>query len=343
MHKYSSKKAFDCRVKTRLDGQQAINSGKVWRTSIILREPYMTMQEPVGILGAGRMGSQIARNLLDDGWEVVAYDIDEAKIRQLEAEGAQSASSVEELTGNVGVLMSSVVKDRTVSELYLGPEGIVANASDGMVLIELSTVRPETVKDIKSTVEAAELQIDVIDAPVIGVPDTAAVGELTVLVGSSPDAFERVTPLLSSFGSTVKHVGPVGTGKVVKLVNNMMIYGNLAVAAEAFGLAQQQGVDPENLLEIVANSEAGSEIVKTKVPKALDDDLDPGFPVDGARKDLVYIRELADATALPLSTLAAVTQQYALAAWLDEGETDYSVLLDLFSKIPNYPCQDSNS
>lgn len=282
----------------------------------------------IGFVGVGRMGSEIARNLLDDGRDVVVYDIDEEQVAKMEAAGAQSMS-LPDLVRETEVVMTSLTDESIISTVYLGDDGILAHASDGMTLVELSTVPPATVSAIQDNAMDGGPDVDVVDAPVIGVPDTAKAGELTVLVGCADAVFDCIEPVRAPLASDTCHIGTVGQGKAMKLANNAMIYGSLAVAAEAFALAQRFGIDAETFFDVVSSGAASSAILDIKGSKALRGNSEPGFPIDEARKDISYIVDLGHTTGTPIQTLATMGQLYTLSSWLGYGDVDYSALLSL--------------
>lgn len=284
------------------------------------------MSDRIGVIGVGRMGSQMAKNLLDGGYEVVVFDVDEDRMAELGEAGADTAASSREIVETVDVVLTSLPRDETVEEVYLGSEGIVETATDGMALVETSTVRPATVEAIADAVDERGLDVDVVDAPVIGIPSTAAQADLTVLVGGTEAAFDRVAPLADLLGTEVVHVGPVGRAKAMKLVNNVVTYGNYAVAAEVFALADALDLDREELFDVVDSGPARSSIVASKLPKALERDFEPGFTVDGACKDLRYALDLARRHRQVTPIAETIAGRYEYAAARDVGDRDYSIL-----------------
>lgn len=290
------------------------------------------MAERLGFVGVGRMGSEMAKNMMSGGESVTVFDIDPERVEELVAAGADSAESIEELVESVDIVFTSLPKNETVETVYLGDDGILDSLTDGMAVVEMSTVKPEMIRTIRTELEDRGLDVDVIDCPVIGIPSTAREADLTVLVGATDDGFERLRPYLDHIGTSIEHVGEPGRAKAIKLVNNVVTYGNYALAAEVFALADQLEIGREELFEIIDSGAAQSSILASKFPNVLEDSFEPGFTVEGALKDLRYALELGheEQFELPVSEMVAGRYQYAV----DRGhsENDYSILMKALSE-----------
>lgn len=285
------------------------------------------MSETIGFIGVGRMGSRMATNLLEHGYDVVVYDIDDERVETLVAKGAQRGTSVQNVADRATVVLTSLPTSEIVNDVYFGDDGLLRAVDDETMLVEMSTVEASVVERIAAEADGNE----VVDCPVIGTPPEAAAATLTIVVGCSEAAFERVQPILEPLGDRIDHVQGVGTAKRIKLANNVMTYGNFAIAAEMTALVREMGIDAEYFFDITSSGAAGSAIADTKMPKALDEDYEPGFTVDGARGDLQYalsMKENADFSA-PLAS--SIADRYTFTASAGHGEKDYSVLPDALS------------
>ena len=210
------------------------------------------MPEKIAVIGAGQMGSAMARRLGEVGCEVIAYDINESIREALAADGMNVAGSLSEALAGRSLVLTSLPDPNAVREAWLGDDGIVALAESDSLLMDLSTIDPETMQAVGEAAQARGLQV--IDCPVSGSPNEAGSGKLVLLVGGEKEAIERVEPILGHLGTTWRHTGPVGTAKVVKIVNNMMSMGNVLIAAEAFALGVAAGVEPEKLYDVISVS-----------------------------------------------------------------------------------------
>jgi len=285
------------------------------------------MTETIGFIGVGRMGSQMARNLLEESYDVVVYDIDDARVETLVEQGARRGTSVQDVADRATVVMTSLPTSDTVADVYFGEDGLLRAIDGGTILVEMSTIEAPVVERIASEASGNA----VVDCPVIGTPSEAAAATLTVVVGCSQAAFERVRPILEPLGDRIDHVEGVGTAKRIKLANNVITFGNFAIAAEMSVLIEEMGIDAQRFFDIVSSGAASSAIADAKMPKAFDEDFQPGFTVDGARGDLQYalsMKENADFSA-PLAS--SVAERYTFAASADYDEEDYSILLKALS------------
>lgn len=289
------------------------------------------MSESIGFVGVGRMGSRMARNLLDAGFDVTVFDVDPERVQELEAAGAHGAGSIADAAKAAGVVMTSLPNSEIVEDVYFGAEGVLAAVPDGSMVVETSTVLPETIEAIEAATEGRD--VTVVDCPVIGTPPEAAAATLTIVVGCDDAAYERVAPVLDHLGDRIEHVGGPGEAKRIKLANNVMTYGNFAIAAETIALVDRLEIDPERFFEITDSGAAGSAIARSKVPKALEGDTEPGFTVDGACKDLQYALRMKATVDYSAPIAAAIAEQYALAASVGENDSDYSVLVDVFDRL----------
>lgn len=286
------------------------------------------MTETIGFIGVGRMGSRMAENLLEAGYDVVAYDVDEDRVRGMVDEGAEGGTSIPDVAERSTVVMTSLPTSESVKAVYFDDGGLLDSVDSGTMLVEMSTIDASIVERIAE--EA--LDNDVVDCPVIGPPPEAAAATLTIVAGCSEEAFQRVEPILGPLGTRIDHVGGVGTAKRIKLANNVMTYGNFAIAAEMFALVEETGIDPERFFDIVESGAASAAIVDAKMPRAFEGDFEPGFTVDGARSDLRHalaMKEEADVSA-PLA--ATVAERYTFVASAGHGDRDYSIMPGVFSK-----------
>jgi 2-hydroxy-3-oxopropionate reductase len=291
------------------------------------------MDETIGFVGVGNMGSRMARNLLEAGYDVTVFDLDETRCEAMREAGAGVGDSPRDVAEQSTVVFSSLPTADAIEAAYLGDEGIVAGAGDGHLLVEMSTTKPSTTEKVAA--EATANGANMVDAPVIGTPPVAAAAELTLMVGGPDGAFERVEPLLEVLGETVWHVGDVGDGHRSKLVNNALMHGNFVVAAEALALAKHVGLDQQQMFDVIDSGMGGSDIVRAKASKAFEDDFDPedGSPIDNARKDVKYALELGYESGFSMHVAAAVEEHYNLAATVGEGEKDYSVLMRVLEEL----------
>ncbi|HVC32343.1 MAG TPA: NAD(P)-dependent oxidoreductase [Chloroflexota bacterium] len=262
----------------------------------------------VGYIGLGLMGKPMARNLLKAGFLLTVHNRSQAAVQELVAEGATAAESPRALAQRVDAVFSCLPGPADVEKVYLGANGVLAGARAGSVLVDMSTIDPGTHQRIAA--RAAESGIAYLDAPVSGGTTGARHGTLSIMVGGSDEALERVMPALKAMGQRIYHIGPVGTGAVVKIVNNMMSAISALGVVEGMVLGTKFGIDPTLLFEVVSNSSASSRTLTGTAPAILNRDFEPGFMIDLMHKDVGLAVDLGKQ--LGVRTLAGALAQQVL-------------------------------
>ena len=197
----------------------------------------------VGVIGVGNMGGAMARNLLKNGYAVTVHDVVASSVDALVRDGAHKAGSPKEVAESSDVIVVMVVNDKQTTDVVTGPDGILDGARPGTVVVLCSSLRPATVTSLGASAEAKG--VSVLDAPVTGGERGAIDGTLAFLVGGDEGEIERVTPVLRAMGEHIVCSGPLGTGEVVKNVNNVLLWTTLAATREALRFAAEHGMSPE--------------------------------------------------------------------------------------------------
>jgi 3-hydroxyisobutyrate dehydrogenase-like beta-hydroxyacid dehydrogenase len=284
----------------------------------------------IGFVGLGAMGGAMASYLVTRGYAVAGYDVSVERVEAAALAGVTRAASPGEAARAADVVLSSLPSPAAVREAYLGSGGIVAAARPGTALADLSTVDPETWKDVARA--AAERGLSCLNAPVSGGPVEAGSGRLVFLVGGDAEVLERCRPIFATLGSEIHHVGPLGSAQVVKIVNNVMTMGNVAVAAEAMVLGVKAGLDPQRLFDILSTSGGRSHHFLKRFPNVLAGDFAPRFSIALSRKDLGLAARLAESLGVPMLTTAVVRQVYEAAAAAGLDGQDMAAVTELFER-----------
>ena len=252
------------------------------------------------VLGTGRMGSAMAERLAGQGVAVVVYNRSADRATTLAARiGAGVAATPAEAASRADVVITMVADDAAVRDLFEGPDGIAAGVRPGSVVVDMSTVLPDTVRAVAPAVRARGAGI--LDGPVSGSVSSTLAGELTIMVGGEADDLERARPILDCLARRVFHLGPLGTGAVMKLAVNTLIFGLNGAVAEGLVLAERNGIDRALAYEILASSAAGAPMVAYKRANFVEPEVTPvAFSLALADKDLRLIRELAQASVTPM-------------------------------------------
>ncbi len=264
----------------------------------------------VSFLGLGRMGSGMARRLLDVGHELRLFNRSPARAAPLVAAGARSFATPGDACSGAAAVVSMVSDDHASREVWLGPDGALSGAlAAGAFAIECSTLSHDWVLELNH--EASRRGLRYIDSPVTGLPEAALAGELTLLVGAQSRHLEEARPLLSALGRRVIHFGPPGAGTAYKLIVNMLGAVQIASAAEAMALGEKVGLDPKLMAEALATGQAASPQVIRNTQRIADGDHEhPVIFTPRLRvKDVEYALSLARKLGIgsPFGTLAAET------------------------------------
>ena len=285
------------------------------------------MTDRVGFIGLGRMGRPMAANLQRKGVQLTVFDIVATPMAVLVQLGARQAASLAEVVENSDVVVTMLPGSPEVEDVVLGADGVLAHARPGMLVMDMSTVDPATTDAL--TAAAAKHDASVVDAPVGRLASHADAGESLFMVGASQADFARIRPLLEAMGTTIHHCGPAGNGIRTKLVNNFLAIVACQMNAEALALASRFGLDLTKTLDVVHGTTATNGQLKINfATKVLSGDIEPGFTIDLAHKDLTLIVNAANAAKVPLPIAAAARESLNLARSTPYHAKDFSALLD---------------
>ena len=269
----------------------------------------------------------MASNLCRKGFSLTAYDINSAAIKSLEKLGAKPATSVAEVAAASDIIVAMLPDSAAVDDVITGANGVFAHARKGAVIMDMSTVAPTLTDRLANT--ARERGFSFVDAPVGRLASHAERGESLFMVGASEQDFERVRPLLDAMGTTIHHCGDVGTGMRTKLVNNYLAIVSCQLNAEALALSQRFGLSLQKTLDVLYGTTAVNGQLKINWPtKVLAGDIEPGFTIDLAHKDLTLIVEAANAAKVPMPIGAVAREAFSIARSRGYGGKDFSAMVD---------------
>jgi 3-hydroxyisobutyrate dehydrogenase len=279
----------------------------------------------VAILGLGIMGAGMAARLLSQNFPLAVYNRNREKCMPLAAAGAFLAATPSEAASRSKIVLSMVADDAASRHVWLGESGALSGASPSSVLIESSTLTVGWVKTLAT--KAAEHGCQFLDAPVTGTKPHAASGELLFLAGGSAEVIDEARPVFAVLGRDVIHLGAVGSGTLMKLVNNFLCGVQAASFAEALALVDAGDLDRRKAISILTGGAPGSGIVKRVAERATANDFTPVFALRWMAKDLAYALEGAsgEGVSLPVATAALAVFQQAIAA--GHGDEDFSAVI----------------
>ena len=281
--------------------------------------------ETVGFIGLGNMGGGMAGNIQKAGYPMVVFDVNEGAARRFLEAGAKLAGSPEEVSTLSDVTFTSLPGPKEVEQVAVGNEGVLSGIKPGGIYVDLSTSRPTLIREIEPRFRAVGAHV--LDAPVSGGKSGAASGNLAVMVGGEWEVFERVKPILGSFGDKVFYAGSIGAGTVAKLVHNMISHGVRQAIAEGLTLGVKAGVEPEALWQCVRRGSLGrmNYLHESLVRTVFRGEFDlPSFALALARKDVGLATELGKEFDVPMP-VANLAEQFAIEAmnrgWGDKDST----------------------
>lgn len=289
------------------------------------------MAGKVGFIGLGAMGGPMALNLAKAGFSLVVNDIDASKTEPLKAKGAEVVSSAEAVAAAVERTIVIVETTDQAEQVIIGAHGIIRGAKPGHIVLCMATIDPFAARSFADRLAA--LDIAMLDAPVSGGTGRAQSGELSVIVGGAADVFAKCQDLFQAMGNRAFHVGPLGSGLAMKLVNNMLVQVNTVAVAEALVLGVKAGLDPRTIYDVVRVSTGASAAWELRVPRILAGDYAPGGTIDIMYKDQELETAFAKRLGVPL-LLANVTQQvYQMARAQGLNKQDGSSVVKIFEQL----------
>lgn len=287
----------------------------------------------VGYIGLGIMGKPIAKNILKGGFTLVVHNRSQAAVEELVREGAIRASTPQAVAEQVDVVFTNLPDSPDVEKVVLQEHGILAGAHAGLIHVDNSTIKPMVARQLADLL--AEKGVMSLDAPVSGGDIGAINGTLSIMVGGSQAALEKVRPILNTIGKTITHVGDNGAGQIAKAANQIMVAAQMVAMGELLIFAQQAGADPQKVIQAIQKGAAQCWTLDNKPQRLFDGNRTPGFKAGLQAKDLNIIMESSREFGVPLPLTAITTQLYQ--AMLQNGmqDLDNSAVIGIIERLAN--------
>ena len=284
-------------------------------------------QERVGFVGLGIMGSRMAANLLRAGFEVCVWSRTDEKARRWAQEhGAGLAATPADLARRCELIVTMVVDGPQVESVLLGPDGVVAGAHSGLLCVDMSTIAPATSRSVGAALSSHD--VGFVDAPVTGSAPRAEDGTLTIMAGGESADVERARPLFEAMGKLIVHVGPLGQGQALKLINNAVAAANTVTIAQALVLAQATAVDLDALTAVLSAGSGGSAMFDLKAEPMRKHDYTTLFQLDHMIKDVALCLEESEKAGVPCPSVSVAEQLLSAAARRGHGEDDFAAVIE---------------
>ena len=285
----------------------------------------------IGFIGLGLMGRPLALHLAKAGHTLHLWARRAASLEPFKAVAAHAHISAAEVARHAEIVFTMVADAPDVREVIFGDDGVAAGARPGLVVVDMSTINPNAAREIGAALSAKG--IDFLDAPVSGGEVGAINAALTIMVGGSPAAFEKVRPLFEKMGKSVTLIGGCGAGQVAKACNQILTGVGVAAVAEAFNFAAQSDVDVAKVREALLGGFAYSRILENHGQRMLDRNFKPGFKAWMHQKDLRIVMEEAHRLGLMLPAAAATAQLFNAIVGSGMGEEDSIAALKLLERL----------
>jgi 3-hydroxyisobutyrate dehydrogenase-like beta-hydroxyacid dehydrogenase len=283
--------------------------------------------ERIGFLGLGIMGSRMAANIARAGFLLNVWTHTPGKAERWASEHAAAAHGTPaEVAAASDIVVSMVVDGSQVDSVLLGPAGVIESAADGLLCVDMSTIAPPDTRRIGAALQAQGVRM--LDAPVTGSSPRAEDGTLTIMVGGDEQDFARVRPLLETMGGLIAHVGELGQGERLKLINNALGAANAAAVAEALLLADACGIDLDAFVEVVSSGSGASAQLALKSAAMRAHDYTPLFKTEHMLKDVRLCLEEAQTEAVPFPAAAHARDLLSATMARGHAERDYASLIE---------------
>ena len=296
------------------------------------------MIKKIGFIGLGIMGKPMATNLMEAGYKVTGYDIDQDAMKTMAEKGAGRASSPKEAAKSADAIITMLPSDQIVEEVATGKDGALEGMGKGAILVDMSTISPRTAMRVAEKLE--EKGMEMLDAPVSGGDVGAKEGTLSIMVGGKQEIFDRMLPVLQKMGKNVSHVGDHGAGQVAKAANQIIVALTIEAVAEALIFAKKSGVDPKRVRDALMGGFAQSRVLDLHGQRMLDRNFEPGGRVALHKKDTEIAMSMAKELGMYLPGTALVSQLWNTVAAHGGLNWDHSSLvkvLELMSETEVRP------
>ncbi|HEU4401627.1 MAG TPA: NAD(P)-dependent oxidoreductase [Candidatus Polarisedimenticolia bacterium] len=294
------------------------------------------MQKPrLGFIGLGIMGRPMAGHLLGAGYPLTVFNRTRARAEEMAAQGCAVAESPAGVAAAAEVIITMVSDSPDVEQVVAGPRGLLEAIRPGSVVVDMSTISPEVERRLDEALRGRGCAL--VDAPVSGGDVGARNATLAIMAGGEGAVVERVRPILEVMGRSVTHCGPVGSGQIAKLCNQILVAVTLLGVSEAILFAGRNGLDPTRMIEAVEKGAAGSWQLTNLGPKILARDFAPGFMVDLIQKDLRLVLEAAAGARSPLPATALVQELFRSAQAHGDGRSGTPVLATVLERLAGEP------
>jgi 3-hydroxyisobutyrate dehydrogenase-like beta-hydroxyacid dehydrogenase len=286
----------------------------------------------IGLIGLGNIGGRIAKHLLQQGNDLVVYDVNVDVLKDFETLGARIATSPSALAEVSKYVITVLPNSQIVKKVVLGEHGLISSLKPGSVVIDMTTSVPNVTKEIGEVLKSKG--IEMLDAPISGGIKKAGEGTLSIMVGGEDLTFNEVLPILSKIGTNIIHVGELGSGHTIKALNNLICASNLLINAEALAVGVKMGLDPQKMLQVINSSSGRSQTSEVKFPEqVLNGKFEVGFTIDLMCKDVSIAMDMAKDKNMPMFVSSSVSEMWEYAVAKGGGGMDHTAIVKFVEEM----------
>ena len=288
----------------------------------------MTSKSTIGFIGLGKMGAGFTARLIESGYSVIGYDIDDTCCQAAKAKGVEIAESPAKVAERADIIQVCVISTKAVEAVILGEGGIAeVIQGEGKTMVDHSTTELETTKRLaKTLLERNGMQF--VDAPVSGGPGAATEGRLAIMAGGGQAAINAIEPLMSALGKFTR-MGEVGAGQATKLINQALVLSNYCVIAEACNLGNRFGIDVSKIPEALSSGYAGGNLLNDLLPRMVENDFEPRGYARQILKDLHMLQDVANALNVSMPMAGTANSLFSMLVSQGKGELDGAAIVSL--------------
>lgn len=289
------------------------------------------MSQAIGFIGLGIMGLPMSKNLLDAGYDVVGHNRSQEPVEELVEYGGKAATSAREVAERTETVITCLPDSSVVESVIRGGDGVVDGLSDGMTVIDMSTISPTVTEQLAAAIEAKGGHM--LDAPISGGERGAIEGTLSIMVGGDEAVFTRQMELFDVMGETVTHCGSNGAGQTTKACNQIVVAAQMVAVSEALVFAQKAGADLTSVIEAISGGAAGCWTLDNRAERMISGNFDPGFFASYQYKDLRIATEAGKAFGVAMPQTAIAHELYKSMETTGRGDDDNSGVLQIIEDL----------
>ena len=286
----------------------------------------------IGFIGVGLMGCSFVKRLSQAEYNINAYDKDENKLKLVKnIKNVSCSQNPSAVANECNLIFICVDKTENVEEVVFGENGVIQNASKNSIIVDLSTTSADKTILFADKVKLKK-KVSWVDAPVSGGPSKALDGSLAIMIGGDSKNIKLITPVLDKLSSNFTHFGPVGSGQIVKMINQILVLNNYAILAEALSFAEGYGIDASKIPVALSDGHAGSNLLTHLFPRMINKDFDPQGYATQIQKDLKMVCDLADKKNIPTPLSSLTKQLFSILNNKSKQNLDGTSIVKLFDK-----------